>query len=160
MRTANNWHDYIIIDTSEGEKLEKWGDITLVRPDPQIIWKTDKKESGWKFADGHYHRSNQGGGKWEFRRSLPDGWQINYKNLTFNIKPTGFKHTGLFPEQAVNWSLAKELIKKPLSDFDFDKIDVKYDHISKENTIICMLERKDKKTSDNPRSFCMCMFYL
>ena len=83
LRTANNWHDYIIIDTSEGEKLEKWGDITLVRPDPQIIWKTDKKESGWKFADGHYHRSNQGGGKWEFRRSLPDGWQINYKNLHF-----------------------------------------------------------------------------
>ena len=111
LRTANNWHDYIIIDTSEGEKLEKWGDITLVRPDPQIIWKTDKKESGWKFADGHYHRSNQGGGKWEFRRSLPDGWQINYKNLTFNIKPTGFKHTGLFPEQAVNWDYMADRIR-------------------------------------------------
>lgn len=111
MRTAENWHDYRIIDTSDGEKLEKWGNISLVRPDPQIIWKTDKKDPLWRNADGHYHRSNQGGGKWEFRRRLPDGWTVNYKELTFNIKPTGFKHTGLFPEQAVNWDFMAEKIR-------------------------------------------------
>ena len=112
MRTAENWHDYRIIDTSDGEKLEKWGNISLVRPDPQIIWKTDKKDPLWRNADGHYHRSNQGGGKWEFRRRLPDGWTVNYKELTFNIKPTGFKHTGLFPEQAANWDWAMEKIRR------------------------------------------------
>ena len=99
------------MDTSDGEKLEKWGDISLVRPDPQIIWKTERKNSVWLNADGYYHRSNQGGGKWEFRKRLPEKWTISYGNLTFNIRPTGFKHTGLFPEQAVNWDFMAEKIK-------------------------------------------------
>lgn len=111
MRTANNWRDYVIVDTSDGEKLEKWGKISLVRPDPQIIWKTEKKDILWKTADGHYHRSDKGGGKWEFKRRLPDGWTISYNDLTFNIRPTGFKHTGLFPEQAVNWDFMTDKIK-------------------------------------------------
>ena len=111
MRTANNWNDYIILDTSDGEKLEKWGKVSLVRPDPQIIWKTDKKDPLWKGADGHYHRSNKGGGEWEFRKKLPDSWKISYGPLTFNIRPTGFKHTGLFPEQAVNWDFMADKIR-------------------------------------------------
>lgn len=111
MRTAVNWNDYIILDTSDGEKLEKWGGISLVRPDPQIIWKTERKNSLWLGADGHYHRSNQGGGKWEFRKRIPESWNISYGNLVFNIRPTGFKHTGLFPEQAVNWDFMAEKIK-------------------------------------------------
>lgn len=111
MRIAYNWHDYVVIDTSNGEKLEKWGNICLIRPDPQIIWKTERKDVLWKKADGHYHRSDTGGGKWKFRRKLPDGWTICYKDLTFNIRPTGFKHTGLFPEQAVNWDFMTEKIK-------------------------------------------------
>ncbi len=111
MRTADNWRDYIILDTSDGEKLEKWGGISLVRPDPQIIWKTDRNDPLWNSADGHYHRSNQGGGKWEFRRKLPESWCISYRELKFNIRPTGFKHTGLFPEQAVNWDFMADKIK-------------------------------------------------
>lgn len=111
MRTANNWKDYIILDTSDGEKLETWGGVSLVRPDPQIIWKTDKTDPLWKNADGHYHRSAQGGGKWAFRKRLPESWNIKYKNLEFIIRPTGFKHTGLFPEQAVNWDFMSDKIK-------------------------------------------------
>ena len=84
MRTADNWKDYSIIDTSDGEKLEKWGGISLVRPDPQIIWKTERNDPLWKNADGYYHRSNQGGGKWEFRKRLPESWNISYGDLTFN----------------------------------------------------------------------------
>ena len=111
MRTAENWKDYTILDTSDGEKLEKWGDISLVRPDPQIIWKTDRLDPLWKNADGHYHRSDKGGGQWEFRRKLPESWTINYGSLKFNIRPTGFKHTGLFPEQAVNWDFMADKIR-------------------------------------------------
>ncbi|MDE6679105.1 MAG: class I SAM-dependent methyltransferase [Ruminococcus sp.] len=111
MRTADKWTDYRIIDTSDGEKLEKWGDISLVRPDPQIIWKTDKTSNLWNTADGHYYRSASGGGKWNFRKKVPEVWNINYGNLTFNIKPTGFKHTGLFPEQAVNWDFMADKIR-------------------------------------------------
>ena len=111
MRTANNWKDYIILDTSDGEKLETWGGVSLVRPDPQIIWKTDKIDPLWKNADGHYHRSAQGGGKWAFRKRLPESWNIKYKNLEFIIRPTGFKHTGLFPEQATNWDWFSEKIR-------------------------------------------------
>ena len=111
MRTAENWKDYKIIDASDGEKLEIWGDISLIRPDPQIIWKTNKNSPLWTKADGHYHRSNQGGGQWEFPKKLPDSWNINYGQLKFNIRPTGFKHTGLFPEQAVNWDFMSEKIK-------------------------------------------------
>ncbi len=111
MRVAENWKDYRIIDTSDGEKLEKWGGISLVRPDPQIIWKTPKKSLLWDSADGHYFRSQSGGGQWKFKRNLSESWNIYYKKLVFNIRPTGFKHTGLFPEQAVNWDFMSDKIK-------------------------------------------------
>ena len=111
MWIANGWKDYEVIDTSSGEKLERWGDYMLVRPDPQVIWKTDKKHFGWKKWNGHYHRSSKGGGEWEFR-NLPEEWTINYKELTFNLKPFSFKHTGLFPEQAANWDWFSLLIKE------------------------------------------------
>ena len=100
MYVSNDWKDYEVIDTSLGEKLERWGDVILRRPDPQVIWKSDKK---WKNVDGHYHRSKNGGGNWEFFKNLPERWTISYKDLKFYVRPTGFKHTGLFPEQAVNW---------------------------------------------------------
>ncbi|HCJ41548.1 MAG TPA: SAM-dependent methyltransferase, partial [Ruminococcus sp.] len=103
MRIAENWKDYRILDTTEGDKLESWGGKVLVRPDPQIIWKSPKRSDMWEKADGIYHRSSKGGGEWEYRRKLPESWKINYGGLTFVIRPTGFKHTGLFPEQAVNW---------------------------------------------------------
>ena len=108
MFIANNWKDYEVIDTSEGEKLERWGAYLLVRPDPQVIWNTPKKEKGWRKMNGHYHRSSKGGGEWEFF-DLPQQWQIQYESpsfkqpLTFNLKPFSFKHTGIFPEQATNW---------------------------------------------------------
>ena len=111
MWIANGWKDYEVIDTSSGEKLERWGDYMLVRPDPQVIWKTDKKHFGWKKWNGHYHRSSKGGGEWEFR-NLPEEWTINYKELTFNLKPFSFKHTGLFPEQAANWDWFSSLIEE------------------------------------------------
>lgn len=111
MRTAKNWKDYQLIDCSDSEKLEKWGNIVLIRPDPQIIWKTGHKSSLWNNAHGHYHRSEKGGGHWDFSQKIPDGWLISYGDLKFNIRPTGFKHTGLFPEQAVNWDYMSELIK-------------------------------------------------
>lgn len=110
MRIASNWHDYYIIDTSDGEKLEKWGKYTLIRPDPQIIWKTPRENPAWFRADGHYIRSNSGGGHWEDSR-LPQAWHIGYRNLRFALKPMGFKHTGLFPEQAVNWDFMSEKIR-------------------------------------------------
>ena len=102
MWIADGWKDYEVIDTSCGEKLERWGDYLLVRPDPQVIWDTPKGNKGWKHMNGHYHRSKKGGGEWEFF-DLPEQWDIHYKGLTFNLKPFSFKHTGLFPEQAVNW---------------------------------------------------------
>lgn len=111
MRIADNWQDYELIDTSSGEKLERWGKVRLIRPDPQIIWKTPKG-ADWQKADAHYHRSNKGGGQWETLRKLPESWQINYDGLVFKISPTGFKHTGLFPEQAVNWDLFRKLIRE------------------------------------------------
>lgn len=116
MWTADNWKDYEVLDASDGEKLERWGDHILVRPDPQVIWKTPKKHSGWEKRDGHYHRSSKGGGEWEFF-DLPDAWSISYPlkragtvSLTFRLKPFSFKHTGLFPEQAVNWDWFSEKI--------------------------------------------------
>lgn len=112
MRVADKWQEYKILDTSSGDKLESWGGVTLVRPDPQIIWKSEKRSEMWKRADGVYHRSAKGGGSWEFRKKLPDSWQIGYGDLRFIIKPTGFKHTGLFPEQAVNWDMMRGLIKE------------------------------------------------
>ncbi|MGL5260569.1 MAG: class I SAM-dependent methyltransferase [Lachnospiraceae bacterium] len=111
MWIANEWNDYEVIDTSNGEKLERWGDYILVRPDPQVIWNTSKKHKAWKQKNGHYHRSKAGGGEWEFI-NLPKEWQINYKSLTFNLKPFSFKHTGLFPEQATNWDWFSNLIQK------------------------------------------------
>ncbi len=110
MWIANGWQDYEVIDTSQGEKLERWGDYLLVRPDPQVIWTTPKEHKGWRKMNGHYHRSSKGGGEWEFF-DLPEQWSINYKTLTFNLKPFSFKHTGLFPEQAVNWDWFSEKIR-------------------------------------------------
>lgn len=112
MWTANHWKDYEVIDTSCGEKLERWGKYLLVRPDPQVIWKTPKTDSRWKKMNGHYHRSSKGGGEWEFF-DLPEQWSIQYHHLglTFNLKPFSFKHTGLFPEQAANWDWFYEKIK-------------------------------------------------
>lgn len=110
MWIANQWKDYEIYDCSDGEKLERWGDYILVRPDPQVIWKTPKRLPEWNKKNGHYHRSSRGGGEWEFI-NLPEQWSIRYKNLTFQLKPFSFKHTGLFPEQAVNWDWFSEKIK-------------------------------------------------
>ena len=102
MWIADNWKDYEVIDCSDGEKLERWGSYLLVRPDPQVIWDTPKKHKGWENRNAHYHRSNKGGGEWEFF-DLPEQWDLHYGSLTFHLKPFSFKHTGLFPEQAVNW---------------------------------------------------------
>lgn len=111
MWIADNWKDYEVIDTSNGEKLERWGDYYLVRPDPQVIWDTKRIDNKWKKPNGHYYRSSKGGGNWEFF-NLPDEWQIGYKDLRFNLKPFSFKHTGLFPEQAANWDWFSSIIKK------------------------------------------------
>lgn len=110
MWIAENWKDYEVIDTSAGEKLERWGKYLLVRPDPQVIWDTPKAHRGWQKKNGHYHRSNKGGGEWEFF-GLPKEWTIRYGELTFHLKPFSFKHTGLFPEQAVNWDWFSGLIR-------------------------------------------------
>ena len=110
MWIAENWKDYEVIDTSSGEKLERWGKYLLVRPDPQVIWDTPKNHRGWQKKNGHYHRSNKGGGEWEFF-GLPEEWTIRYGELTFHLKPFSFKHTGLFPEQAVNWDWFSSLIR-------------------------------------------------
>lgn len=111
MRIVSGFDDYELLDSSSGEKLERWGDIILIRPDPQIIWKTEKKHPLWRDAHARYIRSNSGGGHWERYKNVPDVWSVKYDNLTFNLKPMGFKHTGLFPEQAVNWSLMSRLIE-------------------------------------------------
>ncbi len=110
MWIARNWKDYEVLDCSGGEKLERWGDYVLVRPDPQVIWNTKKEVKGWKRRNAHYHRSNQGGGEWEFF-DLPGQWSICYGDLKFHLKPFHFKHTGLFPEQAVNWDWCAEKIR-------------------------------------------------
>ena len=117
MWLADKWKDYKVIDTSDGEKLETWGKYSLIRPDPQVIWKTEKKNSLWRNADASYRRSKSGGGAWN-ENKLPEAWNIRYGELTFKIKPMGFKHTGLFPEQAANWDWFSELIKnagRPIS---------------------------------------------
>ena len=110
MWIADNWIDYEVLDTSEGEKLERWGDYQLVRPDPQVIWNTPRSLPGWAKPNAHYHRSQKGGGEWEFF-SLPKQWSIRYRDLTFQLKPFSFKHTGLFPEQAANWDWFSEKIR-------------------------------------------------
>lgn len=112
MRVAENWKDYRLIDTSDGDRLESWNGVKLVRPDPQIIWKTERKNPLWRSADAVYHRSQKGGGEWEYKRKLPESWTVEYGELSFIIRPTGFKHTGLFPEQAVNWDAMGQMIKQ------------------------------------------------
>ena len=113
MNISNGWKDYECIKTGNGEKLERWGNIILNRPDPQIIW---KKKDIWDNYDGYYHRSNDGGGYWEFKKKIPEYWTINYKDLTFKVSPTNFKHTGVFPEQAVNWDYVDKKIKDYMND--------------------------------------------
>ena len=110
MRYTKDWKDYELLDCSGGERLERWGNVVLIRPDPQVIWNTPKEHPLWHRADARYVRSKEGGGHWECRRQLPEAWNINYKDLQFKISPTGFKHTGLFPEQAVNWDMIREKI--------------------------------------------------
>ena len=112
MRFVDDFKDYELIDAVAGERLERWGDIILVRPDPQIIWQGEKNDPRWNNAHAVYHRSSSGGGHWEMLKKVPDVWPISYNGLTFRLKPMGFKHTGLFPEQAVNWKLAEKLITK------------------------------------------------
>ena len=111
MRIAEHWADYRLIDTKSGERLERWGNVTLIRPDPQVIWQTPPLTDLWNHADGHYHRSKSGGGQWEYAKKPPESWQIRYGALRFIVRPTGFKHTGLFPEQAVNWDWMTEKIR-------------------------------------------------
>lgn len=111
MWIANQWNDYEILDTSDGEKLERWDKYILLRPDPQVIWKSDKSLPQWRQLNGHYHRSAKGGGQWQFF-NLPEQWSVSYGQLTFQLKPFSFKHTGLFPEQAVNWDWFSSIIKK------------------------------------------------
>lgn len=111
MRIAN-WTDYELLDTSGGERLERFGDVFLIRPDPQIIWDTPKEHPMWKNADARYRRSRSGGGAWENYKKVPDVWKISWEDLTFRLKPMGFKHTGIFPEQAVNWDFAADKIKQ------------------------------------------------
>ena len=112
MRVADGWKDYELLDCSDGERLERWGEVILIRPAPQVIWKTPKKHPMWKNANARYLRSSTGGGHWEILRKTPDSWRINYKDLSLNVKTMGFKHTGIFPEQAVNWDYTAEIIKK------------------------------------------------
>ncbi|HIT52638.1 MAG TPA: class I SAM-dependent methyltransferase [Candidatus Fimivicinus intestinavium] len=111
MRISDGWKDYELIDCSSGERLERWGDITLIRPDPQVIWQTKRAHPLWKKANARYLRSSSGGGRWEVYGGLPAVWQIGYGALRFQIKTMGFKHTGLFPEQAVNWELVRRVIR-------------------------------------------------
>lgn len=110
MRLSNEWQDYECLDAGNGEKLERWGKVTLRRPDPQAMWIISNNET-WNKVDGHYHRTDKGGGYWDFKTKLPDYWTIKYKDLTFKVSPTNFKHTGLFPEQATNWDFMMNKIK-------------------------------------------------
>ena len=112
MRTAENWKDYTLLDASRGERLEKWGDVVLIRPAPQVIWNTPRTDPLWRRAHARYRRSSTGGGQWERLKPLPDSWQIGYGNLRLNLKPMGFKHTGVFPEQAVNWDAMASMIQE------------------------------------------------
>lgn len=111
MWIADKWKDFEVLDTMNGEKLERWGNIVLRRPDPQVIWKNPLNTKQWNEAAAVYHRNNAGGGSWEIKEKIPSSWKIKYDNMTFNIKTMGFKHTGLFPEQAVNWDFVADKIK-------------------------------------------------
>ena len=127
MNIANNWNDYKILDMADGQKLERWGEVILARPDPQIIWKEKTYPQKWKNINATYHRSKTGGGAWEYKKKMPNQWQIKYKELTFNIKPMGFKHTGLFPEQAVNWDWMMDKIRKTNRDINGNSYGRDYD---------------------------------
>ena len=111
MWIAENWKDYELLDCGDGEKLERWSRQILVRPDPQAIWEAPRRNSAWNHPDARYVRSHTGGGHWE-RKKLPEQWTVRYRELTFNVKPMNFKHTGLFPEQAVNWDFAMDQIRR------------------------------------------------
>ena len=112
MRYTKDWQDYTLLDCSDGERIERWGDIVLIRPDPQVIWQTPKTHPLWQQANARYNRSKTGGGSWEVYSSLPADWSVSYRDLTFRVKTMGFKHTGLFPEQAVNWDAVTQLIRE------------------------------------------------
>ena len=112
MRADNNWQDYRLLDATDGYRLESWGGVILVRPDPPVVWKFDKKSPLWEKAHAVYHRSSSGGGHWEYKKKFPDSWTIDYNNMTFKVSPTGFKHTGIFPEQATNWDEYKKMIER------------------------------------------------
>ena len=111
IRLAEHWKDYSVIATGNGYKLERWGDVVLLRPDPQVIWQAQRDLFAYPEISAVYRRSDKGGGAWEYRRTMPESWNIGYRELTFKVKPMGFKHTGLFPEQAVNWDKCSELIR-------------------------------------------------
>ena len=111
MKLVNDFYDYQLLDMADGEKLEKWGNVTLVRPDPEVIWPVKSYPELWQNIDAHYHRSNKGGGNWEIFNKKLTNWQIKYRDLTFNLKLMGFKHTGLFPEQAFNWNYLDDIVK-------------------------------------------------
>ncbi len=111
MRAAQNWKDYELIDATCGNRLERWGKTVLIRPDPQVIWKNPEASPEWKNANAVYHRSEKGGGSWDYRRKMPEKWQISYGSFKMIVSPTGFKHTGVFPEQAVNWDAYEKLIR-------------------------------------------------
>ena len=112
MRIASSWKDYECVDATDGERLERWGEILLIRPDPQVVWSTGRRSPLWGKAHAHYHRSSSGGGRWEQLRPTPDVWSIGYAAAVFHLKPMGFKHTGLFPEQSVNWDFCGDLIRQ------------------------------------------------
>ena len=113
---AKNWKDYECIDAGEGEKIDRWKDIVLRRPDPTAIWPKTEGIDDWDKAHGHYHRSSKGGGSWDFKRKIPEDWTIDYQDLTFKVSPTGFKHTGIFPEQSANWDYMRDKIKNSKSE--------------------------------------------
>ncbi len=112
MRAENKWQDYILLDATDGYRLESWGGVILVRPDPQVVWKFEKRSPMWNKAHAVYHRSTKGGGEWEYRKKFPNEWNIRYDDMTFKVTPTGFKHTGIFPEQATNWDEYRKMIEK------------------------------------------------
>ena len=111
-QVAENWKDYECIDAGNGEKLERWKDVILRRPDPIALWPIDPSDAAWEHPHAHYHRSNKGGGHWEYKERIPESWTIRYRNLRFKVSPTGFKHTGLFPEQAANWDFLMDQIEQ------------------------------------------------
>ena len=126
MKIANNWTDYKILDMSDGMKVESWNGVILTRPDPQIVWKSKQNEKVWEKSNAVYHRSKSGGGYWEYKKNIQDRWTVNYKDLTFNIKLMGFKHTGLFPEQAVNWDYMIDKIKNSKENIKSSNLEDRY----------------------------------